>query len=101
MFTSILIISLLVAILAFLYPYLTASRFLGFAAYISARGGSSIYNTAFACKKYLDTPPPVPFKMTVDCVGVSGGILMQGIAAFFAGGKVEEVMVLTWQAMLG
>lgn len=97
MLQTILLLSSLVGILALVYPILTASRFLGFAAYIGAGGGSSIYSTTLACHAYLETPSPVPTKTSVDCFGAAAGILVRGIASFLAGGKLEDFVVGAWE----
>lgn len=97
MFKIFFLLSIFVGILALVYPFLTSSRFLGFAAYIGAGGGSSIYNTTLACHAYLETPSPVPIKTSVDCFGAAAGILVRGIASFLAGGKLEDFIVGAWE----
>lgn len=90
------LLSTLVGIFGLVYPLLTASRFLGFAAYIGAGGGSSVYSTTLACHAYLETPSPVPIKTSVDCFGAAAGVLLKGTASFLAGGKLEDFIVGAW-----
>lgn len=93
----ILLLSILVGTVAVLYPYLTISRFLGFGAYISIQGGSSIYDTILACHAYSISPPPVSFETKLDCVGPAVGVLLKSVAASIAGEKLEEAVINAWK----
>jgi hypothetical protein len=92
MHRSLLWFALLAAILSVGYAWQVKSGFLGFAAYVSAGGGTSAHNAILSCREYYNSRPDTPFEIKLNCVSNAVGFMFRGVAAFVAGGFAEEAV---------
>jgi hypothetical protein len=78
--------------MAFGWFLMTRARFLGFAAYVVAGGGSSTQNTILLCKAYLDSDPTLSSGRHLQCLSKVMELLFKAGASAIAGGFVEDAV---------